>query len=101
MEVSFFITHKETPWLNGVHSVFGKVVKGLEIVDKIEQNDTIKNISIIRVGKEAKKFRASKIFSNHFEEDRIEKEKKIAFQENIKLGKKKEHESKKTDCQIN
>ena len=32
----FFITHKETPWLNGVHSVFGKVVKGLEIVDKIE-----------------------------------------------------------------
>ncbi|MDA9676550.1 peptidylprolyl isomerase [Flavobacteriaceae bacterium] len=91
----FFITHKETPWLNGVHSVFGKVVKGLEIVDKIEQNDTIKNISIIRVGKEAKKFKASKIFSNHFEEDRIEKKKKIAFQENIKLGKKKEHESKK------
>lgn len=92
----FFITHKETPWLNGVHSVFGKVVKGLEIIDLIQQNDTIKNVSIIRVGKDAKKFKASKIFSNHFEEDRINKEQKSALLENTKIGKKKEHESKKS-----
>ena len=31
----FFITHKETPWLNGRHSVFGEVVVGLNIVDSI------------------------------------------------------------------
>ena len=43
----FFITHKETPWLNGKHTVFGKVVKGQEIVDSIEQNDTIKSVTII------------------------------------------------------
>ena len=40
----FFITHKETPWLNGKHSVFGKVIKGMEVVNLIEQNDTIKNV---------------------------------------------------------
>ena len=92
----FFITHKETPWLNGVHSVFGKVINGIEVIDSIEQNDTIKNVSIIRIGKEAKKFKASKIFSNHFEEDRINKEQKLALLENIKLGKKTEHEQKKS-----
>ena len=92
----FFITHKETPWLNGVHSVFGKVINGIEVIDSIEQNDTINNVSIIRIGKEAKKFKASKIFSNHFEEDRINKEQKLALLENIKLGKKTEHEQKKS-----
>ena len=92
----FFITHKETPWLNGVHSVFGKVIEGMDIVNLIKQYDTIRNISIIRIGKEAKKFKASKIFSNHFEEDRINKEQKLVLLENTKLGKKKEHETKKS-----
>ena len=90
----FFITHKETPWLNGVHSVFGKVINGIEVIDSIEQNDTIKNVSIIRIGKEAKKFKASKIFSNHFEEDRINKEEQLALLENTNLGKKTENEQK-------
>lgn len=31
----FFITHAETPWLNGKHTIFGKVVKGMEVVDAI------------------------------------------------------------------
>ena len=60
----FFITHKETPWLDGVHTVFGKVVDGQEIVDKIEQGDSIINIEIIRDGSSAKRFNAPKIFSN-------------------------------------
>jgi peptidyl-prolyl cis-trans isomerase A (cyclophilin A) len=31
----FFITHKETPWLNGRHTIFGQVVKGQEVVNEI------------------------------------------------------------------
>lgn len=64
----FFITHKETPWLDGKHTVFGHVVTGQEIVDKIAQNDIIEKINIIRKGKAAKKFKAEKIFDNYFKE---------------------------------
>ena len=64
----FFITHKETPWLDGKHTVFGKVIEGQVVVDSISQNDTIFKVNIIRKGSKAKKFDAPKIFSNHFEE---------------------------------
>ena len=33
----FFITFKETPWLNGRHTVFGEVIEGSDIVDKLEK----------------------------------------------------------------
>ena len=44
----FFITHKETPWLDGKHTVFGRVTKGQSVVDSIAQNDTIIAVQIIR-----------------------------------------------------
>jgi len=46
----FFITHVATPHLNGKHTVFGKVLEGQEVVDQIEENDTIQTVEIIRKG---------------------------------------------------
>ncbi len=43
----FFITHVETPWLNGKHTVFGRVTKGLDVVDAVEQGDKIDSIEIV------------------------------------------------------
>ena len=43
----FFITHKDTPWLDGRHSVFGKVTKGQDVVNRIVMGDTIKSIKIL------------------------------------------------------
>ena len=50
----FFITHKDTPWLDGKHAVFGYVVSGQEVVNAIAQNDVMQTIRIERVGKAAK-----------------------------------------------
>ncbi|MGN6150734.1 MAG: peptidylprolyl isomerase [Lysobacteraceae bacterium] len=42
----FFITHVATPWLDGKHTVFGKVLDGLDVVDAIRQGDVIKSVKI-------------------------------------------------------
>ncbi len=60
----FFITHKDTPWLDGKHSVFGHVVKGQEVVNTIAQNDVIEKVVIIRKGDAAKNFDAAKVFNS-------------------------------------
>ncbi|SDQ59572.1 peptidylprolyl isomerase [Flagellimonas zhangzhouensis] len=78
----FFITHKETPWLNGKHTVFGEVVSGMDVVDTIANVKTIardkpevdvvmNHVEIVRNGKEAKKFDAVQIMSDYFEEEKL------------------------------
>lgn len=42
----FFITHIKTDWLDGKHTVFGKVVEGLNVVDAVKQGDLINKITI-------------------------------------------------------
>ena len=42
----FFITHAPQPHLDGRHTVFGKVTQGQDVVDAIQQGDTIESISI-------------------------------------------------------
>jgi peptidyl-prolyl cis-trans isomerase A (cyclophilin A) len=85
----FFITHKPTPFLDGKHNVFGEVVEGLEIIDTIANVKTekdkplsdviIKKVSIVRNGKEAKKFDAPQVMNIYFEgvAKREEKQKQV------------------------
>lgn len=54
----FFITHVATPWLDGKHTVFGRVVEGQDVVNAIKQGDKIKTIKIVRNGKEAQDFKS-------------------------------------------
>jgi peptidylprolyl isomerase len=53
----FFITHKETAWLDGLHTVFGHVVEGQDVVNKIERGDKINSVKILRIGEKAKAFK--------------------------------------------
>ncbi|MEJ2585281.1 MAG: peptidylprolyl isomerase [Robiginitalea sp.] len=82
----FFITHKETPWLNGRHTVFGQVVVGLDVIDSIAQVPTgpqdrpldsvvMEEVKIVRRGKAAKDFDAVEVLSDYFAEEAALEEK--------------------------
>lgn len=75
----FFITHVETPWLDGKHTIFGHVVLGMDVVNSITQDDPIIKIKIIQKGEAAKKFNANKIFSDYFrvESENLQKQAQI------------------------
>lgn len=42
----FFITHVETPWLDGKHSVFGRVIEGQDVVNSIAQGDKMEKVTV-------------------------------------------------------
>ena len=69
----FFITHKETPWLNGKHTIFGHVVSGMDNVNKIVQDDIMTKITITRKGTAAKKFDAAKVLADDAKKDEAKK----------------------------
>ncbi len=53
----FFVTLADTTRLNYLHSVFGRTVRGLEVLPKIQQGDAF-SIRILRVGAAAQAFKA-------------------------------------------
>lgn len=75
----FFITHKETSWLNGKHTVFGHVVTGMDVVNAIVQDDIINKVTIIRKGSDAKKFNAAKVFADYFANKAEDQKKQAAL----------------------
>ena len=58
----FFITHVETGWLDGKHTVFGKVVEGQDVVDAVKQDDSLDRLEIMAVGADAEAFDAQAAF---------------------------------------
>ncbi len=54
----FFITHVATPWLDGKHTVFGHVIEGQDVVNAVRQGDALVRVTILRIGREAKAFKA-------------------------------------------
>lgn len=97
----FFITDKATPFLDNKHSVFGELVIGLNIEDSISNVKTdmmdapidtvfIKELNIIRKGKEAKRFDAPEVFEKHFiEAEKLEKAKAAKMEALLKETKEK------------
>jgi cyclophilin family peptidyl-prolyl cis-trans isomerase len=87
----FFITEAPAPWLDGLHTVFGQLVKGIEIQDSISNVKTgignrpitdvvINELNIIRKGEAAQLFDAPKTWGKKNE---IEKE--LRLREEIKM----------------
>tara|TARA_R110002096_G_scaffold66864_1_gene162576 strand:- start:1972 stop:3105 length:1134 start_codon:yes stop_codon:yes gene_type:complete len=105
----FFITEIPKPHLDNTYNVFGELVIGIDIQDSISNVEistkrkdkpakdvVIKELNIIRKGKEAKKFDAPKIFINHFvEAERAEKEKLAKAEAIIQATKDKFDEQRK------
>ncbi len=73
----FFITHKDTPWLNGKHTIFGYLVSGQDVVNNIAQDDLMNKVTIVRKGKQAMAFDAVKVFSDYYA-NKGEDDKKLA-----------------------
>ena len=61
----FFITHKDTPWLDGRHSVFGYVTSGQEVVNAIAQGDVMDSVRIERVGDAATGYDAMAVLEKY------------------------------------
>jgi len=101
----FFITEKATEWLNFRHAIFGQVIQGEDVISKITDEQTskedsrpknpviIKKIEIIRVGKDAQKWDAPKVFDAFMKEQNA-KAQKLESQNEKNLALMAEQEAK-------
>lgn len=110
----FFVTLKETPWLDGKHTVFGEVVIGQDIVDAIGNVPTTKpgdkpvdpvimnEVNIIRKGKATvANFSAELEKIENERTERLERIERVAIDKAVEFAKKKqEAENKESGLQI-
>lgn len=87
----FFITFRETPHLNGKHTVFGHLVGGLETLDKLEKipiqpttNRPLKPVRLLDVS----------VFKNPFEEYQTKLAKKLEREAQVKAGAKAKEQAR-------
>ncbi len=93
----FFITHKETTWLDGKHTVFGHVTQGMEVVNTIAQNDVILKVTIARKGTLAKAFNAEKVFADYYVNKDEDAKKQAAIKATSEAEAKKVYQEKYGD----
>ncbi len=55
----FYITMRSAPWLDGYFTIFGYVVKGMDVVNSIVQGDKLESVRILRIGRDARNFKVS------------------------------------------
>jgi len=105
----FFITLGPVAQLDGRHTVFGKVVKGQDVVDSIGKTETgprdrpvkdivMKEVNIIRKGSAAKNFDAPKVFENELADIEAEKEAEVKKMEDMAASKVEEFEKLKAEA---
>lgn len=59
----FFITLKATPWLDGIHTIFGELIAGTEIPFLIKKEDIIYSVKILKKGEKYSKYDALSEFN--------------------------------------
>ncbi len=102
----FFITLKETPWLDKRHTVFGEIVVGQDVVDSIGVVETetgdkpkteiaMQQVNIIRKGSAAKGFDAPTVFTKELERIKEEEAAKVEKEKAAKASRAAEFEALK------
>ncbi|MCB9251018.1 MAG: peptidylprolyl isomerase [Flavobacteriales bacterium] len=61
----FAICLKPVPEFDSERSIFGQVLKGMDVLDKIQQGDELRNVKIIRLGRKAERFSPGKVFTQN------------------------------------
>jgi peptidylprolyl isomerase len=94
-----FITHVATPWLDDRHAIFGHVVKGMEVVNAIEEGDKIFKVTILRIGSAVSDYKVTQRSFNRLKEEleeRLAKEAEEKMQADLALIKSQWPDTEKT-----
>ena len=80
----YYITLGDRSYLDGNYTLFGEVVDGMDVVNKITQGDTTFSITIIRAGADAEKF----IVNDDTFKDLVDKQwRKVSYEKDIRTAK--------------